>query len=286
MVVSHETTRQISGALHEETAYGKRKDKTFHVRKPLEVLKAGQIKSIVDPKLRKAVLGLVCTVDDDKNSEKDRLNDGINSEKDRLNDGINSEKDRLKDGVKIGDTTARRARIVARIKKAETLPVPKNDPTRFYQLGNNHHVVIFESPDDKSPDDEKRKGNKRRKGNKKREGRFVSMLEAAQRVRPRPDDQKRPLVDTTPPYPGWRFVMWLCKNDTVQMDGKLYRVQKLDPSGKRVYLMAATAGTVKNNSEQQGKAENSRGWTVNKLRCTKLEVDPIGRVREVPEGRL
>jgi CRISPR-associated endonuclease Csn1 len=244
MVVSHETTRQISGALHEETAYGKRKDKTFHYRKPLEVLTPDEINSIVDPKLREAVLRLVGPLDNVKKLNKDQ-------------------KALLKLGVKIGDTTARRARIVAQItEKAVTPPVPETDPPRFYKLGNYHHVAIFESPD-----------------GKKRIGDFVSMLKAARRVRPRPDEEKRALVDTTPPNPGWRFIMWLCKNDTVQMDGKLYLVQRLDRSNERVYLMAATAATDKNNSKPLQKA-------VNVLRCTKLEVDPIGRVRKVPEGRL
>ncbi|MBS1704159.1 MAG: type II CRISPR RNA-guided endonuclease Cas9 [Armatimonadetes bacterium] len=242
VVPSHETTRQILDAFHQETAYGKRKGGGYHVRKQLTSLTDKELDRIVDSRLRQAVLATI------ENYA-------------QRNGGKRDTAAALADGVPYGNTVAKRARIEARItESAPVLATPREHPTKFFALGNNHHVAIFESPD-----------------GKKRKGVFVSMIDAAKRVRPHPGERKRPIVNTYD-LPGWRFVMWLCANDAIaDEDGVIYRVQKLDPTNDRMVFRLITAGSVTNDEERLIKS-------INVLRCTKLEVDPIGRVREVSEG--
>ena len=137
------------------------------------------------------------------------------------------------------------------------LEVPRDNPTKFMQLGNNHSVTIWESPDGKM-----------------RVGVFRTMLETARAMR----QQKAKLpIDLTPPEPGYRFVMWLCANDTIEFEGTLYRVQNLDPTNNRTTLRMVEASSVTDNSQRLLKS-------INLLRCEKLEVDVLGRIRVVPEG--
>jgi CRISPR-associated endonuclease Csn1 len=242
VVVSHETTRQIQGAFHEETVYGQRSPKVFHVRKPLANLNENEIERIVDERLQALVLAQCARYR-------------------QVNGKLDIAK-ALERGVPYGQTVATRARIIARIKEAKMVESPAHAPTRYMQQGNNHHVAIFENLT-----------------TGKREGRFVTMVEAAAAVR----KHKRKLpVNPTPP-PGWKFIAWLCGNDTLLVETAegegLYRVQVLDPVGNRLWLREAQASTVRNDAERLLKG-------INVLRFKKLEVDPIGRFIVVPEGKL
>jgi CRISPR-associated endonuclease Csn1 len=89
---------------------------------------------------------------------------------------------------------------------------PDGTPLAAYDLGNNHHVVIWET-DVRLPD-----------GTPKREITVVPMIEAARRA-----SAGLPVFDRTPPQPGWRYLMALCKSDVVSWTGEgsgLYRVSK------------------------------------------------------------
>lgn len=240
MVVSHEATRKIRDAFHEETAYGLRdplKKEEYHYRKNLVDLSVAGVKDIVDQGLRR------------------RAEEILNAT------GL-PPKEAFKEGIPMGTTVARRARLKKQFPKAELLPVPKDNPTKFYQLGNNHHVAIFE-------DDE---GN--------RDWRFVSMLDAARRLRL--DKAKHP-VDTNPPSPGFRFVMWLAPNDLAYLPEEepntIYEVVALKATNDAVVFRVAHAAR---NSSSMPEFKRS----VNKFKAVKLEVDPIGGIREVPEGKL
>ncbi len=239
MVVSHEATRKIRDAFHEETAYGMRDPnaKVFHYRKNLVDLTASAIADIADHGLRRRAEEI-------------------------LKATSLPPKEAFKEGIPMGTTVARRARLVKPMPGAKLLAVPNDNPTKFYPLGNNHHVAIFE--------DERGK----------RVGVFVSMLDAARRLRR--VKAKHP-VDTNPPSPGLRFVMWIAVNDTILLpddDGPgLYRVASLWSTTNQICLYDLKKS---NSSGSEGRLLKGP----NTLRAVKVEVDPIGGVREVPEGKL
>lgn len=52
IIVSHEPTRRIRGALHEETGYGFKQDRGFTTRKALALMTPGEVERIVDDRLR------------------------------------------------------------------------------------------------------------------------------------------------------------------------------------------------------------------------------------------
>ncbi len=234
VVISHETQRAIKDAFHEESAYGKRAEGVYHIRKPLENMKESDIEAIVDDKVRALAL-------------EQFLANGKDA------------KVAFADGLQVGSTSARRARVAVAIPKAPLLKLPKLAPTKFFKLGNNHHVEIFE---------ETTTG--------KRDGRYVTTIEAAERVRQR----REPMVDTSPPAPGWKFVAWLCPNDCVRVDEdtrEFFRVQTLESTNRKIVFRQISAGAVTDNEERLIKSPST-------FKGVKLEIDPIGRIREVPEG--
>ncbi len=87
---------------------------------------------------------------------------------------------------------------------------PDGTPLAAYELGNNHHAVIWEKVD--------------ARGNRKRQITVVSMHEAYRRKA-----EGIPVFDRTPFEEGWTCVMALCKDDIVEWTGDrpgLYRVAK------------------------------------------------------------
>lgn len=121
MVVSHETTRGILGAFHEETIYGRRPDGTYQVRKPLVSLNEKEIERVIDPELRQALIKAW------KESGKPI-------------------KEVFANGFPFRGTTVRRVRIEAFYKSLNPLNA---EQTKWVNYGNNHHVEIFRSLDGK-----------------------------------------------------------------------------------------------------------------------------------------
>lgn len=239
VVVSHETTRQILGAFHEETVYGRREEKVYHIRKRLASLTDSEVERIIDEKLKAAVL--------------QRIADYISKH------GKLDMAKAFADGLPFGNPLpAQRARILARIKDAKMIESPSHRPTKFMLQGNNHHVAIFENIE-----------------TGKRIGQFKTMVEAAQTFR----HSKRKSAVETNLAPGWKFIMWLAGNDTIRTETGIYRVQALDPASNRVQLREVQAATVSDQSQRVLKS-------INQLHAVKLEVDYLGRVREVPEGTV
>ncbi len=84
-----------------------------------------------------------------------------------------------------------------------------------YDLGNNHHVVIWEST---VPN---------KKGELERRAEVVPLVEALARVK-----RGEPAINKNPTVPGWKFVMGLCKKDMVEMeDGSIGVVSKFSAEG-------------------------------------------------------
>lgn len=236
VVVSHEPSRGIKDAFHQETAMGLRDPlgRVFHFRKPLTSMSPGEVGAIVDPALREKALEMHAAAGGDAAKA-------------------------FADGISQGRTVARRARIAKALPKSPLLAVPSDRPTKYFELGNNHHVEIFEN-----------------EATGKRMGRYVTTLDAARRVR----QERRPLVDTTPPAPGWRFVMWLAPNDMVRIpddEREYFRVESLWSTNNVVCLRDSLAASSTNKADRLFRTTGS-------LKCCKLWVSPLGKVREVPEG--
>lgn len=113
-------------------------------------------------------------------------------------------------------------RVATKFRPASIRCIGKGQ-NQFFELGKNHHVVIF-----------------RHKGTDKRKGKFITMLEAASRVR------KPPIIKTD--YPEfkpseWEFEMFLCKNDMVEFDISDNRVAKYLNLGKPIYRLEDMSGS-------------------------------------------
>ncbi len=135
-------------------------------------------------------------------------------------------------------------------------------PLAAYDLGNNHHAVIWEKVE---PDE---------RGIHRREMTVVPMIEAARRA-----VEGRPVFDRTPPWEGWRYVMALCKDDIVEWTGERpgwYRVAKFScgaHGSPDVSLAQLTEAR-----EDRSRRIRIRGRS--DLRCLRrrLCLDPLGSV--------
>lgn len=246
LIVSHSTNRKLAGAFHEETAYGIRKRDNGKlgvvVRKMLVDMTDRDKENIVCPIIKKAVELYVWERGGKTKQAMKRLR-----EEPLLHP-------RTRDEI-------RRARVWV----SETLnrdsywehiaPWDKDETLRILPYGNNHHVEIIRSHE-----------------NGKYESRFVTTMEAAKRAR----RLKQSIIQT---YHGedWEYITYLCINDTVSIEenGKrnFYRVQTLDPDGKRIILRLHTAAKTDNKNEQRRIVISK---LIRDLKMRKESVDVLG----------
>lgn len=201
MIVSHRPSRKISGALHEETNYGKTGEAgVFVSRKPVETLTDKMIENIRDEAIRQII------------------QDGVQRHGDLKKAASAGFFIVGKEGRKC---LIKRVRVLGTISEGSynIFKDAQGNPYRAAPYGNNHHVEIFESPD----------GNKW-------EGRFVTAMEAAHRAR----ISKTAIINRQPDVDkqGWKFKMSFSINDAVRIgnDGKadIYRVQMMSGPDNRI----------------------------------------------------
>ena len=243
ITVSHEANRKITGALHEETAYGLRTgengEKVVVRRKLLDQsFTKTQVGKIFDPTVRKIV-----------ENHLNRFNG--NPKKAFCDDNPVYHKD--------NKSRIRHLMLVeSKFNPESYVGISKEDdePYKYYPLGSNHHVEIFKV-----------------KSSGRYVGCFVSTLEAAKRAR----RKKVPIVNTESDEDK-TFVMALHINDMVQITigtkKEYYRVQKLDSTSNRIYLRLHTATTLQNPDEEIGKAINVL-MSTHKMK--KMNVNVLGR---------
>lgn len=242
IVVSHQPLRKISGALHEETAYGRisREGEACFVRRvSLESLTGKQVEKIVDARIRELV--------------RERMEAHGGKAKDAFSESRPLYLPHSRKGS--GRTRIRKVRVAENFRPEGLFPVRRGgeeEPFKYYALGNNHHIEIIENVE-----------------TKRRKGRVVTTLEAARRAR----RAKTPIVSRECPE-GWRFVMALSINDLVQLDAPvnscaLYRVQKISPG--EVTLRTHTSATLDDNATRLRPSPNT-------LRGRKVSVDPLGNL--------
>ena len=244
IVVSHQPLRKISGAFHEETAYGRIKHKggpAFVRRVPLESLTAPQVKKIVDRRIRELV--------------RERMEAHGNKARDAFaNKPLWLEHSRK--GA--GRTPIKTVRVAENFNPDGLFHVRRQgeeEPFKYYAYGNNHHVEIIENA---------------KTG--RRKGVVVTAMEAARRAR----RERTPIVRRDH-GPEWKFVMSLSINDLVKLDEpvngcSLYRVQKLSAIGSgQITLRAHTAASLDDNATRLLASPNT-------LRGRKVSVDPLGKL--------
>lgn len=208
VIVSHAPARKISGALHEDTAYGHFKEEVadpktgkvsiedrFVYRKPLATLTANEVGKIRDAKVRDLV--------------ETRLAQFGNNSKTAFGDPNNP----LLHAD--GKTPIRTVRLVTNFNKATTHAIQKGQGRdyKFFKYGNNHHVEIIEHVE-----------------TGKRKGVFVTAMEAARRARGVGNTEKSDIVQRNHGEE-WKFVMSLAVNDLVSIQEtdqeRIMRVQLL-----------------------------------------------------------
>ncbi|MCW5946757.1 MAG: type II CRISPR RNA-guided endonuclease Cas9 [Fimbriimonadales bacterium] len=256
LVVSHAPTRKLSGALHEDTAYGlirhpKTGEQVFAYRKAISKdLTPGEVERIIDDRIKKAVMDRIALHGNEKDAIKAALGDPDNP---------------ITIVNRYGkEVPVKRVRLyMKRGFEAMHAIDEGNGAYKYFPYGNNHHVEILECLREHRDADGKRwKVGDRR-------GVFVTTMEAARRAR----RAKMPIVQRDH-GPDWRFVMSLAVNDCVAVvDDKksgIYRVQLLAATNNKIVLRNANSADVDDNEQRLIKSPNT-------LQCTKLQVDPIGR---------
>lgn len=278
LVVAHRPVkRRLVGALHEETAYGPADlDKNlFTTRIPVENLTP---KMLRPPKQEKDSSGRTCLVDPelgksglvrDRNLRcvlrkiiaDARLKPEKFSKKD-VRQLVGNGKLRMPSGVPI-----RAVKLLRRI--SDPVKIEKRGrPMRVYISGNNHHVEIIE--DEKTG---------------KWKGDFVTMFDAARRVRPPKGRTRRPLVNKDHGH-GNRFVMSLAEGETIYS-----RRQDRPEDPPRYYVVAKLGNNrifFKADSDAQLAAKQDR-WNVSPAGLKDLGPEPgtpTCKVRVSPLGEV
>tara|TARA_B100000315_G_scaffold259178_1_gene314023 strand:+ start:31 stop:3072 length:3042 start_codon:yes stop_codon:yes gene_type:complete len=247
ILVSHKIKNNVRGKLHKESYYGLVRDrnsepktdekgqKLYAKSKPATRLTKAEIKKIPDKVVREVVEEWYSLKKDDR-TEYPVLPDGTLVKRVRIHD-VHSNVVEINPGV-------------------------------FVEPGSNHHMVIFENI---------------KTG--KRKGKVISLFEAAQRKR-----KKLPIVDKTPEE-GWKFVMTLSINEMViihdnaeEIESKiddlkwvnkhLYRVQKINATGRTFYRQHTVAILKDKENNEPGMQEGSP----NKKRGRKVVINNLGKL--------
>lgn len=276
--VSHRVRRKLAGALHEETIYGATQKKsggsklgrpwaknwteetgTYCLRKPLEALSLNEVEKIRDDRVRELVqdrlrqFGLM-------GGRKKKVK-GAGDDDKGASRNISKEvwKEPLyllpRDGKSGGTPTI--IRKVRLTKREESIVPLRTGGKAFVKPGSLHHVAIFEVYDGK--------------GKARREAVFVSMLEAARRIR-----EKLPVIQRKhPSFADARFIMTLSRGELVQ--GEFKGVARL----VRFVTAASTQGQIyfadHTDARPSGAIEKFATMS-NTLKGRKVVVDLLGRL--------
>jgi CRISPR-associated endonuclease Csn1 len=259
MLVSHRPEHRLTGALHDETNYGRpRKENgkdVVHIRKPVSGLSSSDIENIVDPSIRAVVVSKASqyggTLKDwtpnDKNPDWPLL------------------VTRTGNAVPIKRVRIRKALAVESIATGERI--------RHVALSSNHHVAIFALLDEH--------------GREKRwDSMAVSLYEAMERKR-----KGETVVQQVFPDVGeWQFKFSLMGGDTVLLHKDCsHEENRCTPT---VWLLRtiATNGQLSfvpiNEARKKSEIQAAGGWwspradALRKLDAVKVTIDSLGRLHE------
>ena len=256
--VSHRVTRKVSGALHEETAYGPtgkidEKGQEYYVfRKKLEDITPAMIKKekIVDTVVQQII--------------KDRLTEyGIDPEKaKKLPKEVWNEPLYMKTKKSKKKVPIKKVRIQDVFNNMILLKDKSGKPYRAVATGNNHHIEIFEYKD--------------KKEQTKRDGKVITMFKAVQR------SQRGESVVCRDYKNGKNFVCSLAQNELFMIylnddSTELHRVQKITQSGNNITI-TLRPHTYAGKVSDFDKPPLVQRRTPNTLKGHKVTVDMLGRV--------
>lgn len=262
--VSHRVERRVSGALHEETLYGPtakpwkggaetadgqvkerpwaagwvEETGTFTYRKPLEALTTAMVPEIRDASVRDVV--------------RQRLaQHGLSPD---ANKGIPASA--WKEPLRMPGEHGAIIKKVRLLRQDQTIQSIRSGHACI-KTGSNHHVCIFEFEED---------------GKKKRTAVWVSMMEAARRVR-----GKEPLIRRVhPSRKEARFVMSLSRGELVlamfKGQERLCVFQTGASTTNQMIFTGHTDARKKNEKEKFSATPST-------LSARKVTVDPLGRIR-------
>jgi len=246
--VSHRVSRKVSGALHEETAYGptgqqdEKGQNIFVYRKRLEDLTGPMVSKIVDPVVKHIVR---------ERLEKHNLNPDKDKKipKEVWNESLYMKTTKSKKKVPI-----KKVRIQDVFNNMILLKDKSGIPYRAVAPGNNHHIEIFEYKD--------------KKGQIKRDGKVVTMYETVQRSQRGEDVICKDYKDRK------KFICSLAINEMFMLESdddseNLFRIQKISQNGQVFLRPHSFAGDLKKT-----KAVSK---VPNKLKGRKVTVDMLGR---------
>lgn len=223
IVVSHAATRKITGALHEETAYGYDKLKEIFVyKKPVASLTSNkEVEKIRDSKVKELVSARLAEFGGD------------------FRKAFGDENRPLLHLDNRTPIKSVRLAVNLNVKTVHPIKNDRGEVYKYFKYGNNHHVEIIEHAE-----------------TGKRKGIFVTAMEAARRAR----IAKTPIVQRDHGTE-WRFVMSLHINDMVEVeiDGvkRYYRVQLFDASNENIVFRVHCAATLENKETRLQKNPNT-----------------------------
>lgn len=251
--ISHRSCRKVSGALHEETAYGltgqsdEKGQELFVYRKRLEDLTVSMVTKIVDP--------VVCKI-----VKKRLIEKGVDLERDKnipkevWNEPLYMKQSKSDKKVKI-----KKVRIQDIFNNMIFLNDESGKPYRAVAPGNNHHIEIFEYTD--------------KKGKVKRGGNVVTMFEAIHR------SQRGESVIQRDHGQDKKFICSLAQNEMFMLkidndEEVLHRIQKIDQN-KRIILRPHTYGGKLSDLDKPPLIQRK---SANTIEGYKVTVDPLGRI--------
>jgi CRISPR-associated endonuclease Csn1 len=259
MLVSHRPEHRLTGALHDETNYGRpRKEggkEVVHIRKQVVGLSAGDIENIVDPIVREIVRARAAQLGGDLRKW--------------------TPKEGSEDWPQLRTKTGKEIPIKrVRIKKAlgvET--IGKGERTRHVALSSNHHVAIFALLDER--------------GREKRwEPEIVSLLSAMERKR-----QGQPIIQTrlaAVPEAAFKLsLMWgdtlLLHKDCEHGNGicrpSFWRVRSIWESGQLTLVRINDARLLTEIRTGKDSLFPSAD-ALRKLDAVKVVIDSLGRIHQ------
>lgn len=254
IVISHRTQRTLSGPFHEETNYApprpagkKAGGSTSSVRKDVHRMSESEIERIVDLGVRRAVRAKLEALGGVSKKNIERL-----------------EEDPPLLSSSRPPRFIRRARIEV---KEKVIPLAAGTRERYVQTGANHHLSIFAvlGEDGSEVDWET--------------GELVTLLEARRRLM-----AGEPIVRRDA-GPGRRFKFSLSSGDIVEVDGpgesrRLMLVASVwaEPASSRVRISPATFAGKQQEARKSGLSSQPTVAALKKLKCTKVSIDPLGRV--------
>lgn len=246
--VSHRPQRGIAGALHEDTRYGPTEQPAaWVVRKPLIELTPNEIPMIRDLAVRRIV-------------EKRLADHGIEFGRGKKGDA-KSWKAALNNVAMPSGVPIRKVRLLKNDKTIQ--PIAAGESNAHVKPGATHHVAIFEWPDN---------------GKAKRDAVFVTMLDAAKRIKAGlPPIQRTPPINHSRIPADARFVMSLSRGEIVLIRER----------GQETPFCFSTAAQTTGQmwfypitDARKGKERAKRSFNPSTLDARKVTIDPLGRIRD------